>query len=318
MDFLNDDNITTTITTILTSTVEPSVIVPKYVGYIAIAVSVVFLGSNYIPIKHFETGDGMFFQLMLTTSIWIVGFFVNLIKGYPKFYPLPMLGGFFWSTGQLTVVQLYKLLGIGMGTVLINTVLLVLGWAIARFGKNYFKLNYSITFYFEIYIFIGWFGVDPEPIKHSGLNYAGVILTAISGIFFLFVKPDVKNLEETQPLLVDDSDTIIRRPSVDIIVNSDTQEVPTQFVQRLNPNTKRFIGVFFACLSGVLFAFTFTPALYVEDNYIGAKKDALNYVFSLYTGIYMTTVFYFSIYCLIKKNKPKVYPKVVLPALLSG
>lgn len=87
MDFLNYDNITTTI---LTTTIEPSIIVPKYIGYIAIIVSVLFLGSNYLPIKHFETGDGMFFQLMFTTSVWIVGFFVNLIKGYPKFYPLPM------------------------------------------------------------------------------------------------------------------------------------------------------------------------------------------------------------------------------------
>ena len=70
-------NITTStvITTLLTnSTHVPDSVVPNYVGYLALSVSVVFLGSNYLPVKQYETGDGMFFQLILTTAIWTVGF----------------------------------------------------------------------------------------------------------------------------------------------------------------------------------------------------------------------------------------------------
>ena len=71
-----------------------------------------------------------------------------------RFYPLPMLGGFLWSTGNLNTVIIIKLIGIGLGSLvwvsrfnliiyfnqiiffyLKNTILLVFGWAIARFGN---------------------------------------------------------------------------------------------------------------------------------------------------------------------------------------
>jgi len=91
-----------------------------------------------------------------------------------------------------------------------------------------------------------------------------------------------------------------------------------QFLNKLNNNTKRVLGICLATISGILYAFTFTPALYVQDNYPGASQDALDYVFSLYTGIYLSSISYFVIYCMIKRNKPVVQPEVILPALLSG
>jgi hypothetical protein len=89
--------------------------VPEYIGFISLSVSVVFFGSNYLPVKAYDTGDGMFFQLILTTAIWTCGFIVNCIKKFPKFYPLPMLGGFLWSTGNLNTVIIIKLIGLGLG-----------------------------------------------------------------------------------------------------------------------------------------------------------------------------------------------------------
>lgn len=35
------------------------------IGWIAVAIAVLFFGSNFIPIKKFETGDGMFFQFVV-------------------------------------------------------------------------------------------------------------------------------------------------------------------------------------------------------------------------------------------------------------
>lgn len=32
---------------------------PTYVGFICAGVAVVFFGSNFVPVKKFETGDGM-------------------------------------------------------------------------------------------------------------------------------------------------------------------------------------------------------------------------------------------------------------------
>lgn len=34
-------------------------------GYIGVAVAVLFFGSNFIPIKKYETGDGVFFQFVV-------------------------------------------------------------------------------------------------------------------------------------------------------------------------------------------------------------------------------------------------------------
>lgn len=39
----------------------------------------------------------------------------------------------------------------------------------------------------------------------------------------------------------------------------------------------------------------------------------LDYVFAQYSGIFLTSTVYFILYCAIKKNKPQVFPKAVLP-----
>lgn len=94
MESLIHDLVNTTLTS--STTVEPPEHPKAIIGYACLVVSVLFFGSNYLPVKQFETGDGMFFQFILTTAIWSVGFVVYAIRQFPKFYALPMLGGFFW------------------------------------------------------------------------------------------------------------------------------------------------------------------------------------------------------------------------------
>jgi hypothetical protein len=38
----------------------------------------------------------------------------------------------------------------------------------------------------------------------------------------------------------------------------------------------------------------------------------------MYTGIFITALFYFIIYCVVRKNQPEINPKLVLPGLISG
>ncbi len=52
-------------------------------------------------------------------------------------------------------------------------------------------------------------------------------------------------------------------------------------------------------------------------TYLLSTSD-LDYVFSDYCGILFTSTFYFIIYCAVSKNKPKVYPRLILPGLISG
>jgi len=45
---------------------------------------------------------------------------------------------------------------------------------------------------------------------------------------------------------------------------------------------------------------------------------AIDYSFGLFTGILLASSFYFVVYGIYKRNKPIVYPKIILPGLLSG
>ena len=44
----------------------------------------------------------------------------------------------------------------------------------------------------------------------------------------------------------------------------------------------------------------------------------LDYLFGVYSGILFTSTGYFFIYSIITGNKPKVYPQVIFPGIVSG
>lgn len=185
-----------------------------------------------------------------------------------------------------------------MGTLFWNTVLLIVGWTVARFGL---------------------LGVKPEVPSNEILNYIGVIFAVISGIFYLFVETESSVPEERQHLINAPIAEITTETEIAAVLTNVDEDIRSEaFFERLNPSAKRVLGISMAIFSGLLYGFTFTPALYVQDNYQDASQNGLDYVFSLYTGIFMSSVFYFTIYCVVKKNKPQVFPRVILPALISG
>jgi hypothetical protein len=165
----------------------------------------------------------------------------------------------------------------------------------------------------------GLLGVDAEPPSNPTLNYIGVALAIVSGIFYLFIQTESNgdNSEDRRDLIGQDGADNINSEVTIANVFTD-RPVQQTFLDRLGPGQKRALGTLLACSSGILYGITFTPALYVKDNYKNASQNQLDYVFSLYTGIYCTSIVYFAIYCLIKKNKPKVYSNIILPALVSG
>ena len=72
---------------------------PQYSGFLFVLGSSVFYGSNYLPVKQYETGDGLFFQLILCIAVWTVGVLINCIRNFPKFSYLAMFGGALWTVG---------------------------------------------------------------------------------------------------------------------------------------------------------------------------------------------------------------------------
>jgi len=87
------------------------------------------------------------------------------------------------------------------------------------------------------------------------------------------------------------------------------------------PMEQRIVGVCLAMFAGLFFGTNFDPPQYVIDRVDGASTNSLDYVFSHFCGILLTSTFWFVVYCAVKeanKQHVQVYPKVIIPALISG
>jgi len=257
-------------------------------GFICAGIAVVCFGSNFVPVKKFETGDGMFFQWIMCTAIWLSGFAVHIYQGFPEFQPLAMLGGFLWCTGNVMVVPIVKMIGLSLGILLWGTANLIMGWSSGTFGL---------------------FGLEKETVPMPVLNYVGVSLAVLSIGSFVLVKSDASTkrkstLEEEEAFIVNTRITQVEEPE------------KQNWIDKLSPSTKRIVGISLSIISGIFYGVNFDPPTYLMDH--GGSKDGLDYVFSHFCGIYITSTLFFVIYCIAKKNKPEVYPSCILPGLLCG
>ncbi|XP_063074337.1 transmembrane protein 144a isoform X1 [Engraulis encrasicolus] len=301
-------------------------------GFVSCAVAVVFYGSNFVPVKKIDTGDGMFFQWVLCAAIWTVSLIVNIILDSPKFWPLAMVGGAIWATGNITVVPIVKTIGLGLGLLIWASFNLLMGWASSRFG---------------------WFGIEAETVGQPVLNYCGAALCFVSAIVFFFVKSDVQRVEEEAPLLIQNNTDNISTiytitpctqslPTSEVCSATDSSPVPARltgcannsddavtsddsWVDRLRPSTKRLVGSAMAVVAGTLYGSSFIPVLYMKAHaddpdspFHGASQFDLDYVFAQFSGIFLTSTVYFLLYCAAMKNKPKVFSKAILPGFASG
>lgn len=88
-----------------------------------------------------------------------------------------------------------------------------------------------------------------------------------------------------------------------------------------SPERKRFVGMTCAIVAGIFFGCSFDPAQYVIDNKYDGNDNSLNYVFSQFLGILLTSWFYtivYSVYHYSRGSKPYINAESVLPATLSG
>ena len=72
----------------------------QVVGYVAVFVAVFFYGSNFIPVKRFETGDGIFFQWIMCIGVWLTGLVINFARQQPPFFSPVVIGAVCWTTGE--------------------------------------------------------------------------------------------------------------------------------------------------------------------------------------------------------------------------
>jgi len=198
-------------------------------GLIGAVIAVLFFGSNFIPIKKYDTGDGFFFQWVLCVGIWLVGLVVNLARSQPTFEPIAMCGGVIWATGNLLTVPVVHRIGLGLGLLIWGSTGLISGWLSGVVGLMGIKKQ-------------------TDQITSWALNITGIILALISMGLASLVKPSVKSLDD-------------ERPSAMINAASDSNEnldnndnhAPLLDSQEKASSSQRAVGVSLAMAAGVFF-----------------------------------------------------------------
>lgn len=167
--------------------------------------------------------------------------------------------------------------------------------------------------------YFGWFGLIPQQVEHPPLNYAGVVLAVFSGLIFLFIRTSSEPVgsgntvnDERQPIL----------SSAIIITSNDDVPIETSSPTPASSLSKRTIGCLLAIFAGALFGLVFVPNTYIQDHpsgiYQNATRNGLDYVFSMYSGIFSSSILYFIVYLAYEKNRPYINVQSILPGLVSG
>eukprot|EP00466_Bigelowiella_natans_P001411 jgi/Bigna1/139286/aug1.49_g13994 len=306
-------------------------------GYIGVLMSMLFFGSNFVVVKRFDSGDGVFFQLFMCMGIWTVGLVVQLIQGSPKFYPFSMLGGALWATGNVLCVYIIQQIGMGLGLVIWGSTALMVGWATGFFGffdleKDELKMVFHLNEKEE----------DIEEFYRPSTSRKKVVQACLTkgmkykASFFVTVTPDKPVDDFTQ--LPSGPEEAMEAKTADSIQNQDIESDAEG-----EPKSK-FKGIAAAVCAGFLFGNNFDPPTYIQqhncsdgnkcvEHYRGASSEPLDYsddehtyefkplsksVFAHFCGIIIMSMTIFLAYSMIMKNKPWVSSELCAPAFLSG
>lgn len=260
-------------------------------GYVGAIIAGVFFGSNYVPTKNYPTGDGMSFVWVFSSGVLIVGIISMFIVGKAVFVYTGLIGGSLWAMGNLCVIPIVKLIGLGLGMLLWGSTSLITGFFVGKFGL---------------------FGLHKDQVSYPGLNWGGICFVIAAMAVFFFIKPslDEKKEEEREPLT---------RAEKGSIQNYDDKGNNASIYDKIPTRIRAPIGVALAVGSGILYGLNILPmSLWVQaEKAAGYEPGPLDFVFSHFTGIYLFSTLAFLVYC-IAMRPPKIYAESILPSFISG
>lgn len=309
------------------------------IGYGCAAIAVAFFGSNFVVTKRYPTGDGLFFNWVMALAIWVAGLTHYIVlcetthddtgtATCPPFEPFAALGGAIWVTGNVCVVTIVKCIGLGLGLCVWGAASCLIGWACGRFGI---------------------LGVEASALSNPTLNDVGICLAVASLITFLFIRSSVASGEDGgsgsgssggvdgagkyarlgaddgfgAPLAgsLNGGSSAALKP-VGPLVEDDTGS----WVDSLSPAAKQIVGLTLSIASGICYGANFNPASFVSNRpdlfpQPGNTQRATHlysYVFAHFCGILLAATFYMLLYAACRRNKPQLYPEIVLPGFASG
>jgi hypothetical protein len=166
-------------------------------------------------------------------------------------------------------------------------------------------------------------GVTAEVPSNILFNYTGVALCIVSLFAFVFIKTEEdldransrssNNEEDREPVF---SQRNVQSDYGSVLNNSIRRE--TDLLERFGPRTRRILGVILSLFSGIMYAVSMTPLLYIESNYPNASQNFNDYAYSYGVGIFLGFLLFLVAYCALRKGQPVVYPKVIIPGLIAG
>ena len=89
---------------------------------------------------------GMFFLWISCNGIFLVGIGMQIWRPHAVFYPLVMLGGAIWTTGNMLLPLIVRTIGLGIGLLIYCTSATLVGWTTARFSPH---LLHILHIYFQ-------------------------------------------------------------------------------------------------------------------------------------------------------------------------
>jgi hypothetical protein len=151
------------------------------------------------------------------------------------------------------------------------------------------------------------------------LNYIGISISLFSILFYVFVK--------TQPKKTADKGTEIQLTHVHVDNRDIDKQTTTankhktktdakDIFDRFSPQTRRIVGFVLIVAVGLLYGSAFIPMIYMGQQ--NKNANYLDYLLAYYSGIFMTTFVFLIINSALMKNRPTVYPTLMLPGLVSG
>lgn len=108
-------------------------------GFAAAGVAAIGFGSNFVPAKKYDMGDGMMFQMMMALGVWITGLIYAIIQSLNNddtvyFHPIALLGGVIWVAGNICTIPIIKTIGMALGLAIWSSTSIVIGWITGKFG----------------------------------------------------------------------------------------------------------------------------------------------------------------------------------------
>ena len=258
-------------------------------GYACCLIASVAYAVNFLPVKQYDTGDGIFFTFAMSLGILVVGLVMGFLQHEPFFFePLAAVGGLIFTAGNLLCPLVIQMIGLGPGLTMWDLSNMLMGWFTGRFGL---------------------LGVDKEISKRPRFNYIGLALACVSLVFMYLAarfdhKPKAATLaseSETEALEAEDSD-------------SEAEKGERQSPMRL------VMGTSLAVLAGVLFGATFDLPQDLMQGQFGPNHSryALDYVFSHFVGIFVSASAALLAYFLARRRTSYAPLNLVLPAMCSG